>query len=644
MFSEMKLATKMALGFGIMILITAVMGLVNWRGLAKIEEKAETGDDANRLVRYSLEGRQHEKNFMLRKDREYFKSAQTLSEDVQKQVDDTNTKLKKQKDKDKLQGISKQNDAWLKALSEYVSLEGKKDEDDNVMVEKARAVIQEIENIRADQKAKLTDELKRQKATQVILDRIAKADDANRLNKWILEARRQEKNYILRGDTQYADQVNEIVKNIVDLCNDMKERFADEANDKQADNIIAAVTMYHEAFKAYVGEVEKQKTEEERMVVAARDLQDGAKELRQEQKEEMLSTMESTNFIVLVMVVGGVILASLLAFFITRSIVKPINRVVEGLSSGAQQVAAAAEQVSATSQQLAEGSSEQASSLEEISSSIEEINSMTKQNAENTKQAERGSLEAKDAAAKGNEAMARMKDSINKIKSSSDETAKVIKAIDEIAFQTNLLSLNAAVEAARAGEAGAGFAVVADEVRNLAMRASESAKETAQMITGVQENADDGVKVCDEVAIMLNEISKAAEKVSTLAAEVSSATDEQSSGIGQITVAVSQMDQVTQSTAANSEESASASEELSSQAEDLQEMVRSLKMIIGGSNGSKNRHMTLIPQGRRPSIPNSRQLKSAPQKTRDKNTVTHKTTHIVTPQDVIPLEEEFAEF
>ena len=271
-----------------------------------------------------------------------------------------------------------------------------------------------------------------------------------------------------------------------------------------------------------------------------------------------------------------------------NTVVGNLDDALSQVTEAVSQVTSAGEQISGGAQSLAEGASEQASSLDEVSSSLEEISSMTKQTAENSNRAKALADEARVAAGEGDASMKRMAEAIGQIKTSSDNTAKIIKAIDDLAFQTNLLALNAAVEAARAGEAGKGFAVVAEEVRNLAMRSADAAKDTAAMIEESVKNADSGVKITEEVAKSLVEIVGHADKMGTLIAEIAAASNEQALGISQVNTAVAQMSQVTQSNAANSEESASAAEELSSQAAELSAMVSDFTLSDGANHSEQN--------------------------------------------------------
>jgi len=278
---------------------------------------------------------------------------------------------------------------------------------------------------------------------------------------------------------------------------------------------------------------------------------------------------------------GAIVSGCILAVAMVRGINGVLRKVAADLLEGASQSASAAAQVASASQQLAQGASEQAASLEETSATSEEINSLTQRNTDSSKTAAELATQVSRQVVVANKALDEMVVSMNQIKTSSDSISKIIKVIDEIAFQTNILALNAAVEAARAGEAGMGFAVVADEVRNLAQRCAQAAKDTSAMIEDSIQRSSEGKSKLNDVASAIHSITESAGRVETLANEVNMGSQEQSRGIEQVTKAVTQMEKVTQQTAASAEESASAAEELNAQTDALRDVIHRLNVMVG---------------------------------------------------------------
>jgi methyl-accepting chemotaxis protein/methyl-accepting chemotaxis protein-1 (serine sensor receptor) len=256
------------------------------------------------------------------------------------------------------------------------------------------------------------------------------------------------------------------------------------------------------------------------------------------------------------------------------------------LSHASQGTVSASAQVSSAAQSLSQGATEQAASLEETSASMEEMASMTRQNAENSRSAAVVMGEVDGRVRESNAALEGMVASMLAIRESSEKVSKIIKTIDEIAFQTNILALNAAVEAARAGEAGMGFAVVADEVRNLAQRSAQAAKDTAGLIEESMSKAASGSRTVEHVASSISGITESVAKVKGLIDEVSVASQQQSQGIDQVAQAIAQMEKVTQTTAATAEESAAASEELTAQADTAMTVVMRLEELVGAAHAN----------------------------------------------------------
>jgi methyl-accepting chemotaxis protein len=267
-------------------------------------------------------------------------------------------------------------------------------------------------------------------------------------------------------------------------------------------------------------------------------------------------------------------------FLNKRLLVAPLRQLSGDLAEGARQVQDVSSQLGTSSQSLAQGATEQAASLEETSASMEQINSMAAQNVDHSKRAVALMGETSTSVTAVNRSLEQMLQSMHEIGTSSDKIAKIIKVIDEIAFQTNILALNAAVEAARAGEAGLGFAVVADEVRTLAQRSAQAAKDTAALVEESISTANAGGARLGEVAKAVTRVTEASDRIKTLIDEISSGSSEQAKGVQQVSSALRQMDQVTQQAAARAEENAAAGAELHAQSGSLDAIIQRLYAMV----------------------------------------------------------------
>lgn len=278
-------------------------------------------------------------------------------------------------------------------------------------------------------------------------------------------------------------------------------------------------------------------------------------------------------------------------------IVESLNTTLGEIHSAAEQVSIGSVQVADGSQLLAQGATEQASSVEQLTAAVTQVAAQTKVNAENANQANSLVTQIKDNAERGNGQMGEMLESMNEINEASANISKVIKVIDDMAFQTKILALNAAVEAARAGQHGKGFAVVAEEVRNLAARSAEAAKETTALIEGSIQRAQRGKEIANDTAKALEQITEGVEEAVNLISGIAVSSNEQATGISQINIGINQVSQVVQTNSATSEESAAASEELSGQADLLKELVEQFK--LKGSGMSSMHSIKKEPQDRK---------------------------------------------
>jgi methyl-accepting chemotaxis protein len=302
---------------------------------------------------------------------------------------------------------------------------------------------------------------------------------------------------------------------------------------------------------------------------------------RQVSDQALLDRAQGLKLTVAAVGLAALLAGVLLALLLVRGISHLLRGLSQQMQEGADSVAASAVQVASASQHLAQGASEQASTLQATCSSLEQVSAMTRENAGNAQEAKAIMDQSQRIVQQASASMGELRQAMGRITAASDQTAKIIKTIDEISFQTNLLALNAAVEAARAGEAGAGFAVVAEEVRNLAMRAAEAAKSTEVIIQQNLENINQGSSLVQTTDEAFGQVQTSASKAAALVGEIASASAEQAQGIDQINRGAEEMDRVTQQNASGAEQSASAAEELSGQADTLNQMVGGLLSLVG---------------------------------------------------------------
>ncbi len=303
--------------------------------------------------------------------------------------------------------------------------------------------------------------------------------------------------------------------------------------------------------------------------------------------EDIAGNTRASSVFILIISIISVIAAVAFSVVIIVSLTRVLKRIIGKLSAGSMQIASASTQLAISSQEIANGATEQASAIEEASSSMEELASMVRQNVDNTREAALLAEKAAGLAQTGHGQMTNMLDSMTEINKGSVHIGKVIKVIDDIAFQTNILALNAAVEAARAGETGMGFAVVADEVKNLANRSAQAAKETAVMIDASIKRVESGLDVSAKMADTFKDLLENATKLSAMVKEVEAASRQQDSGINQVNKAVVQFDQVVQSNAGSAEETASSARDMQAQVESLNVLAKELTRLVLG-NKAKN--------------------------------------------------------
>jgi methyl-accepting chemotaxis protein len=550
-----------------------------------------------------------------------FKGAKTITSDLRKIT-------RRSANIEQIKTIESAADGYLAAMEAYLKNYQELDTHRNEMDASAENYVKNCETFLEGQQKKLGVDMHERKNKITFMNEIVDLGNDMRIKAFKSQALR---------DPVFMEQGQENFKKIDEKFAEIRKITRVDADLARLDQIQKAAAGYHESMGKFLeGWHELQeigKTREsvgEDIIQGTKVLQDAAASATGEVSIVAASNLSTASTTMIIGLILAFVVGTLLAIFLARGIIIVLKRISAHMDEGAEQVASASGQVSSSSQSLAEGASEQAASIEETSSSLEEMSSMTKRNAENAGQADRLMREANQIVSQANDSMTELTGSMQEITKASEETSKIIKTIDEIAFQTNLLALNAAVEAARAGEAGAGFAVVADEVRNLAMRAAEAAKNTANLIEGTVKKVNDGSELVVRTNDAFGKVAESAQKVGQLVGDIAAASNEQAQGIDQVNTAVADMDKVTQQNAANAEESASAAEEMNAQAEQMRASVAELMKLVGGFGNGNNRGSAAITLARAKMAPVHHALAAPRRKAARKE---------VHPEEIIPLDD-----
>ena len=663
MFKNMKLGTKIVSGFAVLLVIAIALGtmsIVYMMRVGKLSDYIAVKTLPGVLLESRIERRAARLMYTMRgygftEDQKFYdqalKDTEALEATLEESTEHASTaQLVEMKEEvaeisQDLSGYDRLAEESAQAIGELARLRG-------VMDEKAGEYVQECTAFLTYQNEQLAKDIADGAAGDILSDRVQKVTLVNdvidagnefRVANFKAQATR-DKDLLLDAAGNFGQ--------VFTMLNELEKISKNKENLRQISMIRKSGAAYEKAVREFAStweglqKLNGQRTElGDKVLTESATLAKNGLERGVDMAVQAKDDLTDARFMMMIGLIVATIVGIFAAIGITLSITRPIRRIIGIVERGASEVTDASTQVSESGQQLAEGANEQASSLEETSASLEELTSMTTQNTGNANKANSEASEADKQLTEASNAMTRMTVAIGEIKKSSDETAKIIKTIDEIAFQTNLLALNAAVEAARAGEAGQGFAVVAEEVRNLAQRSAEAARDTAALIEGAQQNADAGVRVTEEVGKSIDTARTIAAKVATLVNEISSASTEQSQGIEQINIAVSEMDKVTQQNAANAEESASAAEELSAQAQEVNAAVAELAGMVGNAGGEQQSAIRAREYNRRPAQRSIQPLRRPAANHGRSLPAARPAKKVMRPEEVIPLDDDdFSDF
>ncbi|WP_319406241.1 methyl-accepting chemotaxis protein [uncultured Desulfosarcina sp.] len=602
MLNNIKISTKIGIGFGIVLFLMLMVGYIGLNGMTGTVDRVEKADDVNRMVKFIQQARQHEKNYVIRGDQQYVDKVSEVLASLVEQVNETKGKFDQPVNKEQMDEVLTKVNEYNAAFSQYVAIEKDKALLMEQMRARARDTISKLEEIRTDQKRQLGEILKNKNLSEnqaefqaSLNDKLVKADDANRMIKWFIDVRKNEKELILSGEQKYLDAITERMKETTALGVDLKKRFENPKNIAQINLALDSLSAYYAEFNKFFGKIADQKKSDEAMVDAARTAREVCDTARADQKSKMEAQINRAHSFIYsfcgIALLIGVIIALWIALTIKKSMAyavgistrvaggdltqeievsskdeigellsamkrmvdnlrkmfTDITKGVETLASSSTELSAISQQMSSNSEQSAGKSANVATAAEEMSANMNSVSAAAEQASQNVgivaSAAEEMSSTIQEIAQNTEKGRSISSDAVNQTTSASQKmeqlgkaaqaVGKVTETITDISEQTNLLALNATIEAARAGEAGKGFAVVANEIKELAKQTSEATLQIRQQIEGIQDSTQSTVSEIKQVTEIINEVNDVVGNIASAIEEQSIATKEIAGNVAQ---------------------------------------------------------------------------------------------------------------
>lgn len=567
-FRNLKVGAKLTIGFGSVLLLTAFVALNGLMGFSTLSEDVSIADDVNRMVKLIKEARINEKNYVLRETVESANGVDSAVNDINALVVKTKKGIDNQQELLTLDQVDDVTRTYHQEFKQFIVLKKQANEASREMRKQARDVDTLLTEIRIDQKASFETLLNANASADEVRQAVDIADAANRMIKWMLEARRAEKNYILSLDEKYADAVKKHIRNMNQLMADVKAQSHSASGDQRVDSVTSAISQYQQAFTNYLATQQKMERANENMLVQARKAEDLLNEARSVQKKHLaedISKVETINSaLALLAIIAGVAVSVLITrqialplqeavgitqrisdgdltvdvkndrkdeigelFAAMQTMVLSLREILAGLSDSINQIATASEELSAVTTQTSAGVNAQRGDIEQVATAMTEMNATTQDVANRADMTSDAVKQAYEETQKGSclvadtvRGMRTLADNveqsaqaIDQVRANSEDIASVLDVIKSIADQTNLLALNAAIEAARAGEQGRGFAVVADEVRSLAQKTQDSTVEIETMINTLKSGTVSAVDEMQSSQTQVQQMVNMAEQV-----------------------------------------------------------------------------------------------------------------------------------